>query len=148
MPMLISPWRTIASGSKLAFSAGMPAEGHGHGLGHEVAQRELDLLGGELPVQVLADRDQLVDPDVHGDVDLGGRLLGLDHPLGDRLAHPGVGNPLVGQRRTGGGRAAVPARPRASGRGRGAWRRRTAGPARRPAASTGAPTGTPRCRGG
>ena len=90
--------------------AGVPPQGQRHGLGHEVAERELDLLGGELLVQLLADRDDLVDPDVDGDVDLGGGLLRLDHPAGDRLAHPGVRDALGGARGRG-GRAAAAGRP-------------------------------------
>ena len=86
-------------GLEAGIQAGMPAQGAGHGLGDEVAQRELDFLGGELPVQLLADGDELVDADVDGHVDLGGRLLGLSHPLGDRLAHPAVRNALGRQRR-------------------------------------------------
>ena len=64
MPMLTSPWRTIASGSKTGVQSRMQPQSHGHGLGDEVAQRELDVLGGEPLVEVLADGDQLVDADV------------------------------------------------------------------------------------
>ena len=52
MPTLTSPWRTIASGSNEAFTPGCLPQGQRDGLGHEVAQRELDLLGGELLVQL------------------------------------------------------------------------------------------------
>ena len=91
--------------------AGVAAEGQGDGLGHEVAHRELDLLGGELLVEPLADRDDLVNPDVDRDVDLGGGLLGLDHPAGDRLPHRRVRDP-PGRGRGGRG----PGRAAAAGR--------------------------------
>ena len=85
--------------------AGVASQGQRDGLGDEVAERELDLFGGEPRVQALADRDQLVDPGVDSDVDRGGDLHGLDHPLGDRLAHPGVRDAFGGQL-PGGGRGA------------------------------------------
>ena len=78
MPMLTSPWRTIASGSKLAFTPGWNRKRQRDGLGDEVAERELDPLGGELLVDLLAGGDQPIDADVDGQVDLGGGLLGLD----------------------------------------------------------------------
>ena len=64
------------------------------GLGDEVAQGNLDPFGGEMLVDLGAGRDDPVGADVGTQVDLGSRLLGLRHALGDRFSHPRVGNPL------------------------------------------------------
>ena len=102
-------------GLEAGVHAGMGPQGQRDGLGDEVAERELDPLAGEPLVELLAGGDQAIDADVDGQVDLGRGLLGLDHPLGDRLAHPRVGDALGGQRRGRGRRGAAPvaARPAA-----------------------------------
>ena len=134
--MLTSPWRTIASGSKLAFTPGWRRRASATALVTKSPSESLISSAARCLLSSLAGGDEPVDADVDGQVDLGRGLLGLDHPLGDRLAHPRVGDALGGQRAAAEGRGGR----RAAGRRRGG-RGRGGVPGL-------APGGTPRRRGG
>ena len=122
IPMLTSPWRTIASGSKLAFTPGWRRRARATALVTKSPSESLISSAASCLLSSSRAATSSVDADVDGHVDLGSGLLGLDHPLGDRLAHPRVRDALGGQRgRPAGGDAgcgAAAVRRRSGRRGR------------------------------
>ena len=81
-------------GLEAGIHARMKPQGQGDGLGHEVAERDLDSIAGKSLVELFAGGHEPVDAGIDGQMDLGSGLLGLKHALGDRLAHPRVRDAL------------------------------------------------------
>ena len=97
MPILTSPWRTMASGSKLAFKPGWSRSARATALVTKspreilIPSRARCLLISSRAAAMRSTRTSMVR------WISGARLLGLEHALGDRLAHPRVRDTLGGR---------------------------------------------------